>query len=234
MASANSLKLYFHRSPNSLKVLLLLEETGTPYQIMPVDIYGGEQHRPEFLKLNPNAKVPALQDGEVTVFDSNAILLYIAERKKAFLAESLTEHGLVLSWLMFVASGLGPFSGQSVHFLRYAPEKIPYAINRYTKEAERHYRVLDARLKDSPYLAGIKYTIADMAAWGWVALSGMVLAGASLENYLAVNRWFQQIGARPATMRAQAVSASVHAKDVLDEAARKILFPQNVHLAPQP
>ena len=140
-------KFYYSGAPNPMKVALFLEETGAAYEPIPVDTRKGEQHKPEFLAINPNAKVPAIVDGDVTVFDSNAILLYLAEKTGKFLPPNTTKaRGELLSWLMFVASGVGPFSGQSVHFRNYAPEKIAYAINRYCFEAQRHFGILDARL----------------------------------------------------------------------------------------
>ncbi len=159
------LKFYFHPSPNPMKTALLLEELQAPYELVAIDIFKGEQHQAEFLKINPNAKVPAIVDGDTTVFDSHAILLYLAAKHQKYVPTSAVEHGAMLSWLLFVATGLSPFSGQAVHFLHYAPEAIPYAKSRYMKEVERHYRVLDARLAQSKYLAGNAYSIADMALW---------------------------------------------------------------------
>ncbi len=141
------IKFYYSGAPNPMKVALMLEETGLPYEAIPVDTRKGEQHKPEYLAINPNAKVPAIVDGDATVFDSNAILLYLAEKTGKFLPPKGDKaRGELLSWLMFVASGVGPFSGQSVHFRNYAPEKIEYAINRYMYETQRHYAILDARL----------------------------------------------------------------------------------------
>jgi GSH-dependent disulfide-bond oxidoreductase len=141
------LKFYYSGAPNPTKVALFLEETGMPYEAIPVDTRKGEQHKPEYLAINPNAKLPAIVDGDVTVFDSNAILLYLAEKTGKFLPPKSDEaRGELLSWLMFVATGVGPYSGQSVHFRNFAPEKIEYAINRYAFEAQRHFGILDARL----------------------------------------------------------------------------------------
>jgi GST-like protein len=160
------MKFFFHPSPNPMKVALLLEELQTPYELIGVDTFKGEQHLPAFLAINPNAKVPALVDGDATVFDSQAILLHLAQKNQRFLPTSVAGQAELLSWLMFIATGLSPFSGQAVHFLHHAPEDLPYAKNRYLKEVERHYRVLDQRLADHQYLAGDTYSIADMALWG--------------------------------------------------------------------
>src|SRR6218665_3106787 len=139
------LKFYYSGAPNPVKVALFLEEAGIPYEAIPVDTRKGDQHSPDYLKINPNAKVPAIVDGDVTVFDSNAILLYLAEKTGKFLpAKSDKLRGELLSWLMFVASGVGPFSGQSVPFRNYAPKDLDYAVNRYAFEAQRHYGILDA------------------------------------------------------------------------------------------
>ena len=143
MKGSEMLKFYFSGAPNPTKVALFLEETGLPYEAIPIDTRKGEQHKPQFLAVNPNAKVPAIVDGDVTVFDSNAILLYLAEKTGKFLpAKGDKARGELLSWLMFVASGIGPYSGQSVHFRNYAPDKIAYAINRYAFEAQRHFGIL--------------------------------------------------------------------------------------------
>src|SRR5919206_2116618 len=170
------LKFYYSGAPNPMKVALFLEETETPYEAIPVDTRRGDQHKPDYLKINPNAKVPALVDGDAVVFDSNAILLYLAEKTGKFLPENTPKaRGELLSWLMFVASGVGPFAGQSVHFRNYAPEKLPYAVNRYAYEAQRHFGILDARLKDRKYMVGNTYGIVDMAVWGWARLIPTVL-----------------------------------------------------------
>ena len=150
------IKFYYCGAPNPMKVALMLEETGLPYEAIPVDTRKGDQHKPEFLAINPNGKVPAIVDGDATVFDSNAILLYLAEKTGKFLPPKGDKaRGELLSWLMFVASGVGPFSGQSVHFRNYAPEKErTYAINRYMYETQRHYAILDARLAKQKYMIG--------------------------------------------------------------------------------
>src|ERR1700690_2582540 len=153
------IKFYYSGAPNPMKVALMLEETGPPYEPIPVDTRKGEQHQPAFLAINPNAKVPAIVDGDATVFDSNAILLYLGEKTGKFMpANTLPERGQMLSWLMFVASGIGPYSGQSVHFRNVAPEPKEYAVNRYEFEAQRHWDILEERLGKRRYLLGDTYT----------------------------------------------------------------------------
>ena len=160
------LKFYFSGAPNPRKVALFLEEAGLPYEPIPVDTRKGEQHLPAFTAINPNAKVPAIVDGETVVFDSSAILLYLADKTGRFL--SLPEsRGQMLSWLMFTASGIGPFTGQCVHFRNYAPEKIPYAITRYEFEARRHWTLVEQRLATREWMIDETYTLLDMAVWGW-------------------------------------------------------------------
>ena len=226
--------LYYHPTPNPAKIALMLEEVGLPYKITPVDTARGEQHSAHFRAINPNGKVPAILDDDgpggrtVTVFDSSAILLYLAEKTGAFLGD-LADRGQLLSWLFFIASGLGPFSGQAVHFQRAAPEKLPYAINRYRREAERHYAVLEKRLEGRTYLVGSQYTIVDISGWGWVDRANFVLPGSDnpLAPYPNIRRWFDLIEARPAVARArQAGSGHAFKKDV-DEETRRALFPSN-------
>src|SRR6185503_16854749 len=165
------LKFYYSGAPNPTKVALFLEEAGLPYEAIPVDTRKGEQHTAEYRAINPNAKVPAIVDGDAVVFDSNAILLYLAEKTGKFLPENTPKaRGELLSWLMFVASGVGPYSGQAVHFRVYAPENLPYAIDRYMFEAQRHFGILDERLATRKYMLGNTYTIVDMDVWGWARL----------------------------------------------------------------
>lgn len=180
---------YFHATPNSMKVAVLLQELELPFKVLPVDIFKGEQHTPAFKAINPNAKVPAIVDGSTVVFDSHAILLYLADKHGAFVPEDRTEYATMLSWLQLVATGLSPFSGQAIHFMHYAPEQLPYAINRYVKEVARHYAVLNDRLGRVKYLAGDRYTIADMALWGWAASAGYVFGADGLAAYTNVQRF---------------------------------------------
>src|SRR3954464_8815921 len=165
------LKFYYSAAPNPTKIALFLEESGMPYEAIPVDTRKGDQHKPEYLAINPNAKVPAIVDGDAVVFDSNAILLYLAEKTGKFLPENTPKsRGELLSWLMFIATGIGPYSGQAVHFRHFAPEKVPYAHDRYQYEAERHFAIIDARLAKRRYVVGESYTIVDMALWGWARM----------------------------------------------------------------
>jgi GST-like protein len=220
------IKFYFHHTANSLKVALFLEEAGLPYETVPVDLLKGEQHRPEFRAVNPNGKVPAILDDGVAVFDSSAILLHLGEKTGQFIGV-LSDRPALLSWLMLVASGLGPFSGQAAHFNRVHTES-PYAANRYRRELERHYNVLDGRLGRQPYLAGDSYTIADMAAWGWVDRASFNLnEDAPLDCWPNLKRWFGAVDSRPAAARARLVGRDSGFKTEFDEEALRALFPQN-------
>jgi GSH-dependent disulfide-bond oxidoreductase len=219
------LKFYYSGAPNPMKVALLLEETGLPYEAIPVDTRKGDQHESGYLKINPNAKVPAIVDGDAIVFDSNAILLYLAEKTKKFLPQNTPkERGELLSWLFFVASGLGPFAGQSVHFRNYAPEKIPYAINRYVYEGQRHFGILDARLAERKYMLGNSYSIVDMAVWGWARLVPTVLGDAAWPKFSHLKRLVDEISARPAAQRAVALKDRHKFKTEMDDEARRAMF----------
>jgi GST-like protein len=223
------IKFYYHPSPNPAKVALFLEEAGLDYELMPVDTRKGEQHTPEFLAINPNGKTPAIVDDGVTVFDSNAILLYLAEKTGKFLPENTqAARGALLSWLMFVASGVGPYAGQAVHFSHFAPEKNAYAINRYMFEAKRHFGILDARLAQHPYMLGDTYTIVDMAVWGWSRAVPFVLGPDAWGTLPHLKRLFDAISARPAAARAEALREKHAFKTEMDEQARRAMFP---HLA---
>ena len=225
------IKFYYHPSPNPLKVALFLEEAGMPYELVPVDTRKGEQHSPEFLKINPNGKTPAIVDGDATVFDSNAILLYLAEKSGKFLPlDTPAARGQMLSWLMFVASGIGPYSGQAVHFQYAAPEKNAYAINRYTFEADRHFRLLDAQLAKHPYMLGDTYTLVDMAVWGWARMLPRILGPDALGAMPNLKRLMDEISARPAAKAAEALGARFTFKTEMDDEAKKHMFPQNARL----
>ncbi|MGC1302001.1 MAG: glutathione S-transferase C-terminal domain-containing protein [Caulobacteraceae bacterium] len=230
------IRLYFHPTPNPVKVALFLEEAGLPYELVPVDTRKGDQHAPEFRAINPNGKTPALVDaagpaGEARVFDSSAILLYLAEKTGKFLGRP-EDRPELLSWLFFIASGLGPFSGQSVHFQRVAPERIPYATNRYLREAKRHYQVLEDHLAGRAWIVGESYTIADMSAWGWIGRASYVLGVQAhpLAAYPNLSRWFEAVEARPATNRARAAGENHSFKTEMDEQALRALFPSNYPL----
>jgi GST-like protein len=223
------LKFYFNASPNPAKVALFLEESGLPYEAIPVDTRKGEQFSAEIVALNPNAKVPVIVDGDVRVFDSTAILLYLSEKTGEFRSgNSAHARGELLSWLMFVASGIGPYSGQAVHFRHYAPAGQQYAFDRYQYEARRHYSILDAQLASQPFLLGEMYTIVDMAAWGWARVVPFVLGDTALSTMPHLQRWLDMISARPAAIRANALKDRFTFKAEMDEQARHIMFPHLV------
>ena len=219
------LKFYFSGAPNPTKVALFLEEAGLPYEPIPVDARRGDQHKPEFLAVNPNAKVPAIVDGDVTVFDSNAILLYLADKTGKFLPPKGDKlRGELLSWLMFVASGIGPYSGQLVHFRTYAPEKNEYAINRYAFEAQRHFGIVEARLAKHKYMVGDTYTIVDMDLWGWARLIPNFSGEAAWAKFPNLKRLVEEISARPAAQRAVALKDKHKFKTEMDDEARRAMF----------
>lgn len=221
------LTFYYSLAPNPMKVALFLEEAGMPYQAVPVDTRKGEQHAPAFTALNPNAKVPVIVDGETTVFDSNAILLYLAEKSGQFLPAP-ADRGAMLSWLMFIASGIGPFTGQCVHFRHYAPEKVAYAIARYDFEAWRHWKILDAHLAGRTWMLGDRYSLLDMAVWGWARALPFALGADAWDQLPNVKRLFDAVSARPAAQRAAALKDRHAFKADMDDAARLAMFP---HLA---
>jgi GST-like protein len=223
------IKFYYHPSPNPAKVALFLEEAGLEYEVVPVDTRKGEQHSPAFLAINPNGKTPALVDGDATIFDSNAILLYLAEKTGKFLPENTpAARGQLYSWLMFVATGIGPYSGQAVHFKHAAPEQLPYAVNRYMFEANRHWGILDAQLAKHRYMLGNTYTIVDMAVWGWARAVPYIFGQDGWSKFPNVKRLFDEINARPAAARADALKDKHAYKTEMDDEARKAMFPQNV------
>jgi len=225
------IKLYYHPSPNPAKVALYLEEAGLPYEVVPIDTRKGEQHSPAFLKINPNGKTPALVDGDAVVFDSNAILLYLAEKTGKFLSKNTpAERAQMYSWLMFVATGIGPYSGQAVHFKHFAPEPKVYAVNRYDFEANRHWDIVNAHLEGRKYMVGDTYTIVDMAVWGWARAIPFVLGQEAWAKLPNVKRLLDEINARPAAQRAEALKTAHTYKTDFDDDARKALFPQNARL----
>ncbi|HTH97279.1 MAG TPA: glutathione S-transferase C-terminal domain-containing protein [Stellaceae bacterium] len=226
------IRFYYHPTPNPAKVALMLEETGLPYELVPVDTGKGEQHAAGFRAINPNGKVPAIVDtdgpgGETRVFDSTAILIYLGDKTGQFMGQP-AERSELLSWLMFIATGLGPFSGQAVHFQHAAPEKLPYAINRYRREIERHYQVMDKHLAGKEFILGQDYTIGDMSLWGWLERAPRVLASDEpFKDFPNLKRWFQAIDARPAAIRARTVGRDHAFKKDVDEETRRALFPSN-------
>ena len=225
------IKFYYHPSPNPAKVALFLEEAGLPYELVPVDTRKGEQHAAAFTAINPNAKTPALVDGDATVFDSNAILLYLAEKTGKFLpADTPAARAQMLSWLMFVASGIGPYSGQAVHFRHVAPAPKEYALNRYDFEAWRHWNIIDAQLAKSKYMLGDTYTLIDMAVWGWARAVPRILGDGVWDKLPNVKRLLDEINARPAAQRADALKDRHAYKMEMDDAAKRAMFPQNERL----
>lgn len=225
------IQFHYSLAPNPMKVALFLEEAGLPYEAIPVDTRKGEQHAAAFVALNPNAKVPVIVDGDATVFDSSAILLYLAEKTGQFLPEPTPQaRGELLSWLMFTASGVGPFTGQCVHFRHYAPEPDAYALNRYDFEAWRHWNLLEQRLATRPYMMGERYTVLDMAVWGWARVVPFALGAQAWEKLPGVKRLLDTVSARPAAQRAVALKDRHAFKTEMDEAARRAMFPQNERL----
>lgn len=233
------LKFFFSAAPNPMKVALLLEELNLNYEPIPVDTRRGEQFSSDFLAINPNAKVPAIVDGETVVFDSNAILLYLAEREGKFVPEPMNgpERAQLLSWLMFISTGIGPFSGQAVHFRHYAPTSHPhlsheYALNRYDYEAHRHWKVIDDRLKNNEWLIDYGYSIADMSLWGWARMVPYVLGlgDSAWDQYPNVKRWIDLINARQAAQKAEAFRSSYKFKTDMDQESNRFMFPSNERL----
>ncbi len=222
------LKFFYSAAPNPMKVALFLEEAGLDYEAIPVDGKRGEQHSSTFKAINPNAKVPAILDDGHPVFDSNAILLYLAEKTGRFLPpDAPGARGELLSWLMFIASGVGPFSGQAVHFRNFAPEKVPYGIRRYDYEARRHWQIVDDRLARGPYMLGDTYTIVDMSVWGWGnRLTYMLGDDDIMRQYPNLDRLMHEIDARPAAQRAKALPDSHDFKTEMDEEAFRHMYPQ--------
>ena len=225
--------LYYWTTPNGHKITIFLEETGLPYRITPVNIGRGEQFQPYFLSIAPNNRIPAIVDTEpddggapVSLFESGAILLYLAEKTGQLIPSDLRGRAEVLQWLFWQMGGLGPMAGQNNHFRYAAPEQLPYAIERYTNETNRLYGVLNKRLADRAFLAGDAYSIADIASYPWVV--PWERQGQSLSDFPHLKRWFETIQERPATARAYALVAEVNpdAHALQSEEARRILYGQ--------
>ena len=219
--------VYSWATPNGHKVHIMLEECGLPYRVHGINISTGDQFKPDFLKISPNNKIPAIvdQDGPdgqpISLFESGAILLYLAGKTGKFIPEDVRGKYDVLQWLMFQMGGVGPMLGQAHHFRIYAPEKIEYAVNRYSNEAKRLYGVIDKRLSESKYLGGADYSIADIATWPW--LRSWKNQGIELSDYPKLQRWFEAIEERPAVQRAVKVLAKERPV-VQDDKAKEILF----------
>ena len=222
--------LHYWPTPNGWKVAILLEETELPYRLVPVNIGRGEQFKPEFLAISPNNRMPAIVDHDppgggapVSVFESGAILVYLAEKTGQFMPTDLRGRYEVLQWVMWQMGGLGPMAGQAHHFRHYAPEQLSYAIDRYTKEVNRLYGVMNKRLADREYLAGA-YSIADMAAWPWVV--PWANQGQKIEEFPNLQRWFEAVKARPAVERGFAAGKELRSTAPMDDEAKKVLFGQ--------
>ncbi|QDL09741.1 thiol:disulfide oxidoreductase [Brasilonema octagenarum UFV-E1] len=232
------ISLYYWTTPNGHKITIFLEEVGIPYTIVPVNIGAGDQFKPEFLKISPNNRIPAIVDHEpagggepISVFESGAILLYLAEKTGKLIPGDLRERVEVLQWLFWQMGGLGPMAGQNHHFSQYAPEKIEYAINRYVNETGRLYAVLDKRLSDREFIAG-DYSIADIATYPWIV--PYERQAQNLENFPHLKRWFETIQARPATIRAYE-KAEAFKNQALDvEKSRDLLFSQSAKTIQKP
>jgi GST-like protein len=221
------IEVYSWATPNGHKVHIMLEECGLAYRAIPVNIGAGEQFTPEFLAISPNNKIPAIVDPDgpdgapISVFESGAILLYLAAKTGRFLPVDVRGRYATLEWLMFQMGSIGPLLGQAHHFRQYAPEKIPYAIDRYTNEAKRLYGVLDTRVAKTRYVAGHEYTIADMAIFPW--LRSWKNQGIDWNDYPHLKGWFDEIAGRPAVQRGVTVLADLR-KPLVDDKAREILF----------
>jgi len=225
------IELYYWPTPNGHKITMFLEEAGLRYRIHPVDISAGDQFKPEFLAFSPNNRMPAIIDpspadgGEpISVFESGAILTYLAQKTGRFLPADVRGRKTVMEWLFWQMGGLGPMAGQNHHFGIYAPEKIPYAINRYVNETNRLYGVMDRRLAEYPFLAGDDYSIADMAAYPWVV--PWKRQQQNLDDFASLRRWFDSIRERPATLRAYAKGEPYSAQPAVTEEGKKLLFGQ--------
>ncbi len=224
--------LYYWTTPNGHKITLFLEEAQLPYRIVPVNIGKGEQFAPDFLRISPNNRIPAIVDhapadgGEpLAVFESGAILLYLADKTGRFIPADLRGRNVALQWLFWQMGGLGPMAGQNHHFVQYAPERIPYAIDRYVKETSRLYAVLDKHLSDGREFIAGAYSIADMACYPWIVPHQRQMQVLAEFPHLA--RWFARIGQRPATVRAYERAAAINTAPVVDAASRQLLFGQD-------
>lgn len=216
---------YYHPTPNPSKIALFLEESGLDYRIVPIDIARGEQHAPGFRVINPNGKVPALVDDGIAIFDSTAILLHLARKIETFLGDQGEAGRAALhSWLMFIASGIGPFTGQAIHFTHYAPAGQEYASQRYRFEAERHWSIVDERLAARRHMLGDDYTIVDMALWGWCRGLQYLMGQEAWRRFPHVARLFEEINARPAAQRVAALPARFDFKQGNDDETRAALF----------
>jgi len=231
MTQTHPIDLYYWPTPNGQKISIMLEECALPYTVRTINIGKGDQFQPEFLKISPNNRIPAIVDPEgpggapISVFESGAILQYLGRKTGKFYPSDERQRVAVDEWLFWQVGGLGPMQGQANHFRIYAPEKVEYGINRYTNEVNRLYGVMDRRLADHPYLAG-DYSIADMACVGWVR--GHERVGQTLDDFPNLKRWFETVMARPAVERGLAAGADAPNKYNLatDKDAQAVLFGQ--------
>jgi len=220
--------LYSWPTPNGMKVSIMLEEVGLPYEAHPINIGQGDQFTPEFLAISPNNRIPAIVDHEgpdgepISIFESGAILMYLAEKTGKLWPQDGPEKWTTVEWLMWQMGGFGPMLGQAHHFRQYAPETIPYAVDRYTNESGRLYNVLDKRLGQAAYLAGDSYTIADIATFPWSR--SIERQGHALDDYPNVKRWFEAINDRPAVQRGLKVLANRRKEGPIDAKAREMMF----------
>ncbi|MDZ4255130.1 MAG: glutathione S-transferase N-terminal domain-containing protein [Sulfuritalea sp.] len=223
--------LYYWTTPNGHKITLFLEEAGLPYRILPINIGKGEQFAADFLRISPNNRIPAIVDqapadggAPIPLFESGAILLYLADKTGRFIAPDLRGRNETLQWLFWQMGGLGPMAGQNHHFTQYAPEPIPYAIERYVKETARLYAVLNKHLAGREFIAG-DYSIADMACYPWIVPHERQRQ--NLDDFPQLKRWFAAIRERPATQRAYALAQQINPAPVVTEDAKRILFGQD-------
>lgn len=222
---SQKLIFYYHPTPNPSKIALFLEESELPYLIRPIDISRGEQHSAEFVALNPNRKLPVVIDQDIVIFDSTAILLHLAKKTGRFLGDASAPTQIELhSWLMFIASGIGPYTGQAIHFKHYAPAHQDYAAHRYGFEAERHWAIVDERLKHRRYLVGDTYSIADISLWGWCRGLQYLMGEAAWTRFPEVARHFRAINARPAAQRVAQLASRYDFKQDTDAETRASLF----------
>ncbi len=230
--------LYYWTTPNGHKITIFLEESHTPYRLIPVHIGKGEQFKPDFLEIAPNNRIPAIVDTEpvdggaaISLFESGAILQYLAEKTGQFLAHDVRGRSETMQWLFWQMAGLGPMAGQNHHFSQYATEKIPYAIQRYVQETNRLYGVLNRRLADREFIAG-DYSIADMACYPWVLLHERQQQ--NIADFSHLGRWLKQIKERPAVQKAYDVARSINQESTMTEDARKVLFGQTSDVVNKP
>lgn len=230
--------LYYWTTPNGHKITMFLEETTTPYTMHPVNIGKGDQFKPEFLKISPNNRIPAIIDhaptdggAPISIFESGAILLYLGEKTGRYIPKDIRGRTDVLQWLFWQVGGLGPMAGQNHHFAKYAPEKLPYAIDRYVRETSRLYGVLDKQLANRDFIAG-EYSIADIASYPWIVSHEKQQQ--NLDDFPNLKRWFEVIAARPATIRAYEKAKIINTQPTINsEEARKMLFGQDSHTVRQ-